>query len=70
MTVKPEATAFYRGSWSGHGKKIIRNMGGNFWGPTRQRCTIIREPELKQLLEQGVAVRVPGGIRFPTPKNP
>lgn len=61
---------FYRGPWSGRGKKVIRNHGGNFWGPNSKRCTLIAEHELRWLLEKGIAVRVPGGIRFPTELNP
>jgi hypothetical protein len=67
QVVTPETIAFYRGSWSGKGSKVVKRMGGNFWGPSRTRCTIILEDEMKWMLEQGVAVRVAGGVMFPVP---
>jgi hypothetical protein len=62
--VKDETVAFFRGSWSGNCKKTIKNMGGNFWGPTRNRCTIIPPDALQYMLDNDIAKRVPGGIKF------
>lgn len=42
--------AFYR-TWAK--KKVVRNFGGNFWGPDRNHCSIIRPEELKALLDGG-----------------
>jgi len=43
---------FLRGSWAKN--KTIRNMGGNFWGPNRKRCSIMPPDQLKALHEDGI----------------
>lgn len=44
--------AFLRGSWARG--KVVRNWGGNFWGPSRKRCSILPPEVLKALQEDGV----------------
>lgn len=43
---------FLRGSWAKN--KTIKNMGGNFWGPNRNRCSIMPADQLKALHEDGI----------------
>lgn len=50
--IEESLISFMRGSWARN--KVIRNWGGNFWGPNRNRCSIFQPAELKELVALGV----------------
>ena len=44
--------AFLRSSWAKG--KTIKNFGGNFWGPNKNRCSIFQPETLAELDRDGI----------------
>lgn len=57
---------FLRGSWAKN--KVIKNMGGNFWGPNRKRCSIFPPDQLNALHVDGI-ITVTGSTFVVNPES-
>lgn len=62
-TYNENTVRFLHGAW-GKGNKVIKNYGGNFWGPTRKRCSIFPPEQLAELQQDGVIQMLPLGNSF------